>query len=382
MAAARFLARPDFVLAANNQPSSTTGEDFYSTRVMAAGEGRLRRRGTARGSSVAAAGGGAAAAAPIVQTPHHLLSIGRSTRRSSASNCNGMATHRTHTRPSNNNTTTGDALAGYTSVSTGRAGLVAVAGAIPTLPESANQRSSPTDYTNNNKHTDRWDRAGPSSINTMNISNTSGSQGAQRVARYSRDTKCSCESCTLRSSGNASIKKWQDSDAKAHLRDLLLSNKQHKYWNDPPARVYDDNKPLFHLYKYENFSNNLRSLKKGITSEQENVDFDEAALDRESIAFPRGQITNHGNPFYDTSETKKLLVGLAKEGKLEQYKHHPSILMETNPIFHEYSGKVFAKAVNREKRRVKETVGWQMKRNIQGSKKHNAKYDKVQTAGE
>ena len=69
---------------------------------MAAGEGRLRRRGTARGSSVAAAGGGAAAAAPIVQTPHHLLSTGRSTRRSSTSNCNGMANHRTHTRPSSN----------------------------------------------------------------------------------------------------------------------------------------------------------------------------------------------------------------------------------------------------------------------------------------
>jgi len=248
-------------------------------------------------------------------------------------------------------------------------------GGTPTLPEATNQLLSPTEYTNNNNHTGRCDQAGPN-IGRRDL------PGTQRVARYSRDTKCSCESCTLRSSGNASIKKWQDSDAKAHLRDLLLSNKQHKYWNDPPARVYDDNKPLFHLYKYENFSNNLRSLKKGITSEQENVDFDEAALDRESIAFPRGQITNHGNPFYDTSETKKLLVGLAKEGKLEQYKHHPSILMETNPIFHEYSGKVFAKAVNREKRRVKETVGWQMKRNIQGSKKHNAKYDKVQTAGE
>ena len=183
----------------------------------------MRRRGTARGSSVAAAGGGAAAAAPIVQTPHHLLSTGRSTRRSSTSNCNGMgngmANHRTHTRPSNNNTTTGDvsfSSAGYTSVSTGGAGLVA--GAMPTLPEAANQRSSPTDYNNNNNHTGRCDRAGPSSTNTMNISNTSGSQGAQRVARYIRDANCSCESCTLRSSGRAEIKKWQVSDAKAQLR--------------------------------------------------------------------------------------------------------------------------------------------------------------------
>ena len=292
---------------------------------------------------------------------------------------NGMANHRTHTRPSNNNTTTGDvsfSSAGYTSVSTGGAGLVA--GAMPTLPEAANQRSSPTDYNNNNNHTGRCDRAGPSSTNTMNISNTSGSQGAQRVARYIRDANCSCESCTLRSSGRAEIKKWQVSDAKAQLRDILSNDKQHKYWHDPPAKVYDDNKPLFHLYKYENFSNNIRSLKKGITSEQSNVDFDEAALERESIAFPRAPLTSQGNPYYDTSQTKKILVGLAKEGKLEEYKHHPSILKKTNPIFNEYQGKVFAKAVNREKRRVREAVGWQMKRNIQGSKKNNSKYDKIQ----
>lgn len=215
---------------------------------------------------------------------------------------------------------------------------------------------------------------------TGGVINTATRRG--KATRYKRVKNCKCSSCMLRNSGDDGIKKWEDSDAKAHLKDNLLSDKTHRYWNDPPSKVYDDNKRLFHQYKYERFSANLRSLKNGISSEQENVDFDEAALDRESIAFPRGQITNHGNPFYDTSETKKLLVGLAKEGKLEQYKHHPSILMETNPIFHEYSGKVFAKAVNREKRRVKETVGWQMKRNIQGSKKHNAKYDKVQTAGE
>ena len=53
-------------------------------------------------------------------------------------------------------------------------------------------------------------------------------------------------------------------------------------------------------------------------------------------------------------------------------------IKKTNPIFNEYQGKVFAKAVNREKRRVREAVGWQMKRNIQGSKKNNSKYDKIQ----
>ena len=95
------------------------------------------------------------------------------------------------------------------------------------------------------------------------------------------------------------------------------------------------------------------------------------------FALPRAPLTSHNNPFYDTSETKKILVELAKEGKLEKYKHHPSTLKETNPIFDEYKSNVFAKAVNREKRRVNEVAGWQLKRNIQGSKKNNAKYDKI-----
>lgn len=112
--------------------------------------------------------------------------------------------------------------------------------------------------------------------NNINISNVG--LGEQRVARYVRDTNCSCTSCTLRSSGSAEIKKWQVSDVKAHLRDLLSNDKQHRYWHDPPAMVYDDNRALFHLYKYKNFSNNIRSLKKAITSERDSIDFDEVAV--------------------------------------------------------------------------------------------------------
>ena len=77
-------------------------------------------------------------------------------------------------------------------------------------------------------------------------------------------------------------------------------------------------------------------------------------LERESIALPRAPLPRHNNPFYDKSETKKILVELAKEGKLEQYKHCPSTLKKTNPTFDEFKSTVFAKAVNREKRRVNE----------------------------
>ena len=195
--------------------------------------------------------------------------------------------------------------------------------------------------------------------------------------RFKRDCNCSCKSCALRSSGTAGITKWEDSEAKANIRDLLLSNKTHKFWAYSPGEIYEDNKLLFHLYKFQNFSNNVRSLKRGILSEQENTDFDEIAFERESNAFTRKPTTSHGNPYYDSSETKKILVKFAKDGTLENYKKHPRDLRSSNPIFKEFNGKVFAKSVNREKHRVKESVGWQLKRNIQGSKKHNAKYDKV-----
>ena len=216
---------------------------------------------------------------------------------------------------------------------------------------------------------------------TVGVTDTTTRRGGGKATKYKRVKNCNCSSCILRNNNDSGIAKWEKSDAKDYLKSAL-DDASHPYWYDPPSKVYDDGSDHFHLYKYENFRNNLRSLKNGISSEKESIDFDEAAIERESIAFPRGQTTSHGNPFYDTSETKKILVELAKEGKLEQYKHHPKQLKQSNPIFEEFKDTVFAKAVNREKRRVKETVGWQMKRNIEGSKRHNAKYDKVQAGGE
>ena len=189
-----------------------------------------------------------------------------------------------------------------------------------------------------------------------------------------RDKDCSCASCVLRSSG-AAIDKWANSDAKQHIYEKLLHSKDHKYWKDSAAVVYDDNKPLFHLYKYENFRNNVRALKKSILSEQERLSFDEDAVKRESKAFPRDRLTQHGNPYYDTSETRKILAQMAKAGTLDEYKGRPSALRASNAVFEEFSAHDFAKRVNREKQKANEVVGWQHHRKIKGMKKHIAKYE-------
>ena len=116
-------------------------------------------------------------------------------------------------------------------------------------------------------------------------------------------------------------------------------------------------------------------MKRSIAKEVENVAFDEFAVKQEAKAFPRGPVTAFGRPYYDTSSTKEALTKLAKEGSLERYKFRPTDLKKTNKVFIEYSNDVFRKIVNREKRRHKESVAWQFRRNIKGSLKHHAKYE-------
>ena len=197
--------------------------------------------------------------------------------------------------------------------------------------------------------------------------------------QYKRDKGCTCSACALRISDSSDITKWGDSKAKIMLRDLLENDSDHRYWNDPPGKVYDDNRAQFHLYKYDRFRDNLNALEKCIRLDEDEVEFDEHALKKESMAFPRSARTGHGRPYYDTSATRQLLVQMAKEGKLHQYKNCPRKLRASNPIFQEYPDEIFRSQLNREKQRRAETVGWQHRRNIRGCKKQLEKYENTNT---
>ena len=45
----------------------------------------------------------------------------------------------------------------------------------------------------------------------------------------------------------------------------LLKDKAHNYWSDPPAKIYNSNKSLFHLYCYENFCSNFENRSLHLT---------------------------------------------------------------------------------------------------------------------
>ena len=111
-------------------------------------------------------------------------------------------------------------------------------------------------------------------------------------------------------------------------------------------------------------------MKKSITSDQELIKFDDNAVKIEKEAFKRGELTGHGNPFYDTSAARVSLIQDVKDGTVKQYKSHPRDLRETKEEYKMFSSDVFTKHVNREIRRAKEEVSWQHKRNLKGSKKN------------
>lgn len=197
-------------------------------------------------------------------------------------------------------------------------------------------------------------------------------ESSDTCAKKKNDKKCSCDSCVKRTAGSVASK-WEQSDAKAYIQQKLEGDEMHAYWGMRPGEVYDSNKILFHQYKYENFRTNLNSLKKSIKLDMQQIKFDENALKLEMEAFKRGELTSHGNPFYDTSKARESLVKDVKDGRVNAYKNRPRDLRAKRPEYQSFAPNVFTKHFNREIRQENEQVGWQHKRNLRGSKMHHQK---------
>jgi hypothetical protein len=140
-----------------------------------------------------------------------------------------------------------------------------------------------------------------------------------------------------------------------------------------PRSVYDSDKEQFHLFEYTKFRTNLNSLKKSVRSEGQQINFDDNTVRHEAAKFPRKEVTSKGLPFYDTSEARKALVADVSSGKAELYQGHPRDLRKTNNEYAKFPPIIFAKHVHREKQKVIEKVGWQNRRNVEGSRNKHGK---------
>lgn len=219
--------------------------------------------------------------------------------------------------------------------------------------------------------------AGSRERSSENVVEPSGAAAAKKKS----DNKCTCNSCVKRSTGSVAAK-WEESDAKQHIRQSLEGDETHEYWNMKPGDVYNSNKILFHQYKYENFRTNLNSLKKSIALNTQQIKFDELAIKEEAKAFKRGEVTNHGNLYYDTSKARESLVMDVKDGTAHAYKNHPRDLRAKRPEYQSFGLNVFTKHFNREIRRANEEVGWQHRQNVKGSKMNHQKHNNAERGTE
>jgi hypothetical protein len=104
--------------------------------------------------------------------------------------------------------------------------------------------------------------------------------------------------------GNEKIVPWAESIAKEILiTEIMIGTvTDESNYKD----VYNSN-PEYQKYKKENFRTNLKNLLKAVKKKEGKAIFDQNAVEHDRNLYPRGQLTNRGYPFWDTSEASKLL---------------------------------------------------------------------------
>eukprot|EP00980_Cylindrotheca_fusiformis_P026991 scaffold18311_cov71-Cylindrotheca_fusiformis.AAC.1 len=136
----------------------------------------------------------------------------------------------------------------------------------------------------------------------------------------------------------------------------------------PSAVQHSD--PLFLLYPPTNFACNLRSLKKKIVDLREAVNFDQAAFEKEKKLHPRQQFTEHGNPFWDTSDARRILEIELKDENIGPIIEalEPKDVWKRHFEYQLFPLEVFRKQLHHMKTKLTGEVFWQAKRNRKGRK--------------
>jgi hypothetical protein len=158
---------------------------------------------------------------------------------------------------------------------------------------------------------------------------------------------------------------WQKSKAKERLRAMLLQNLTHEYTTAEIERI--------RLYSKDNFCSNFKSLLKKEIEVEKIVRRETELFERDKRNHPPASHDSNGNAFFDSHAAKGMLVeyfeGLFSDPPTQQAMT-PGQLWGSNFAYQDFEKKAFANFFYRQKRRQKESVGWQKKRNDQGFEQH------------
>lgn len=197
---------------------------------------------------------------------------------------------------------------------------------------------------------------------TTTINSTEASKNKNKLIDKSSDG-----GGPAKSKKKTSTPKWAGSAARAFLLNLLKDPTTNAT-NMTPMELFKSHKVFFLNFEYRNFYTNLRNMKGNLEEEIRHVKFDEDAFKHEQKLFPRNQFTNRGEPFWPGHAADSKLSVDVKNGKANSMK--PAKLQQTDEAYQAFSAKPFRKRIYQEKRKQRELVAWQFKRNKEAQKDH------------
>jgi hypothetical protein len=136
--------------------------------------------------------------------------------------------------------------------------------------------------------------------------------------------------------------------------------------------TYVDGEPVVRTkYALQNFKANFKRLKESMAKNKAAAKQAHTALERERKLYPRPALDFHGNPYYAGSAVRSTLIGDVESGAASAAKK-PMEIIASREVYSPYQGdskkkkKTFQNHLYRERRKMAETAGWQLRRNKEG----------------
>lgn len=165
---------------------------------------------------------------------------------------------------------------------------------------------------------------------------------------------------------NGKAKKWKKSLAQSLLRQLINDERSRIHTMD--ANEIWESDPIFQQYPLDKFEEYVTTLKEADVNETEIAMMNEEEIWKEMLAYPRGELTDRGIPFWDTHDAKSLLDEDVRDGTADRLK--PKELRETRQPYKKFPLSVFRPHIYQVRRRQREEPGWVERRNKIAQKIH------------